>query len=177
MENNLNNGVETNDVTTAPVTTDGVETTNLEAPLDTDYEKEFNALLEENAKIANDRDNYKKGLLAAKGKLPADLDIEDTDLESLIEKKVQDTLLRTKEFQNEQAKQDLIKGILKRNKELELALQSRDGISRVAAGGSTGPMEPKVSNWTLEQIEYFKKRGLNPDKVKENYTKFKSRTI
>lgn len=174
MDNNLNKGVE-EVVTDAPVTVEGVEETNQVAP--PDYEKEFNALLEENARIANDRDNYKKGLLQAKGKLPQDLGIEELDLETLVERKVQDTLLRTKEFQNEQAKQDLIKNIVKENKELKLALQNKGGISRVAGGSSAGSPETKVSAWTPEQIEYFKKRGLSPDKVKDNYTKFKLKSI
>ena len=175
MDNNLNKGVEAKETTTAPVVTEGVEKEESGAP--TDYEKEFNALLEENARIANDRDNYKKGLLQAKGKLAQDLGADEIDLDTLVEKKVQDTLLRTKEFQNEQAKQELIRNIVKENKELKNALLARDGISRVAGGGSAGPTETKVSSWTPEQIEYFKKRGLNPDKVKDNYTKFKAKTL
>lgn len=174
MTDNLDNGVKI-EPTDAPVGTEGVKTQDPIAP--TDYEKEFNALLEENAKIAQERDNYKKGLLQAKGKLPAELDVENTDLDSLIEKKVQDTLLRTKEFQNEQAKQELIKNIVKENRELKNALLAKEGVSRVSAGGGTGPVETKPSDWTPEQLVYFKKRGLDPDKVKDNYTKFKSKIV
>jgi hypothetical protein len=147
------------------------------ASVDIDYEKEFNALLEENAKLASDRDNYKAGMLAAKGKLPAALNTEDLDLDTLIETKVKDTLLRTKEFQNEQAKKDLINKVIRENKELKLALGNKDGISRVAAGGGSGPEEKPVSAWTPEQIAYFQKRGLSPDKVKDNYAKFKSKSV
>lgn len=144
---------------------------------DVDYEKEYFALLEEHAKIANDRDNYKQGLLAAKGKLPGGLDVENADLDALIETKVKDTLLRTKEFQNKQAERDLITRIIRENKELKLARQNKLGVAKVAPGGGSGPEEKPVSSWTPEQIAYFKKRGLDPDKVKDNYTKFKSKIV
>ena len=92
MTDNLDNGVKA-ETTPAPVVVEVVkETSPVATP---DYEKEFNALLEENAKIAQDRDNYKKGLLQAKGKLPVELAMEEPDLDSLIVKKVPDTLLRT----------------------------------------------------------------------------------
>jgi len=141
-----------------------------------DFEKEFNALLDENARLAKDRDNYREGLLAAKGKLGAGVIPDGLDLDQLIDKKVQDTLLRTKEFQNEQARKDLISKMIQENKELKLALANRGGISKVAPGGSSArPDANPVPDWTPEQIKYFKDRGLDPNKVKENYSKYKSK--
>jgi len=180
MDNDLNKGVEKKPAD-APTGTEvkkeegsasvpPVESTGI------DYEREFNALLEENNRIANDRDNYKKGLLAAKGKAP-ELDLESTELDTLIEKKVQDTLLRTKEFQNNQAREELVKKVFAENKELKIALANKSGISSVAPGSSVSRPDVKVESWTPEQLAYFAKRNLNPDKVKENYIKTKSKTV
>lgn len=140
-----------------------------------DYEKEYYALLEKEAKTASDRDNYKQGMLANKGKLPA-AEVEDmSDLDALIEKKVQDTLLRTKEVQLQQSKEDLIKKVLAENKEMKLAMSNRGGISTVTPGSSVAKPDVEIQQWTPEQLAYFEKRGLNPDKVKQNYSKFKAK--
>jgi hypothetical protein len=141
-----------------------------------DYEKEYFALLEKESKTAADRDNYKQGLLAAKGKIPAtvDIDTDPSDIDALIEKKVQATLLRTKEFQIQQSKDDLVKKIIAENKELKLALNNKDGISTVSPGSNVSKPPVVKQQWSKEQLEYFKKRGLNPDTVMKNYIKAKS---
>ena len=41
-------------------------------------------------------------------------------------------------------------------------------------GGGSAPFESKDSKWSSEQLAYFKQRGLNPDKVWENYAKYKN---
>jgi len=172
-DKNLDNGVEVPAI--APAVS---EVAPVAVPLESDgidYEKEYFALLEKEAKTASDRDNYKKGMLVNKGKLPEVVEDDTSDLDALIEKKVQDTLLRTKEFQIQQTKEDLIKKVLAENKEMKIALANKSGISTVTPGSSVSKPDVTVQSWTPEQLAYFEKRGLNPDKVKANYSKFKSK--
>jgi len=173
MNDTLNNGVE------LPVTAPAGEELKPEAvvlPADIDYEAEYFALLEKEAKTAQERDNYRLGLLTAKGKIPEPAIPVDEDLETLVTKKVQETLLRTQEGSTQKAKEDLVKKVIQENKELKLALTNKTGISTVSAGSSVAPSpSSSTSFWTKEQVETFKKRGLDPEKVKENYLKYKSK--
>lgn len=65
--------------------------------------------------------------------------------------------------------------ISKQVTELETAQRNRSQISGgTGTGGGSAPFESKNSNWSTEQLAYFKQRGLNPDKVWENYSKYKN---
>ncbi len=90
MENN-NNAVET--TTQSAAAEQGVENQSHEAPTENvDFAATLAALEEQTAlrvKAESDRDNYKTGLLKAKGKLPED---EEEDIDAIIDKKVADKL-------------------------------------------------------------------------------------
>ena len=56
--------------------------------------------------------------------------------------------------------------------EMKVALDNRSQISNMPSGGSQDTTkEIKNSPWTKDQIEEMKKRGVNPDKVWQNYQK------
>ncbi len=56
--------------------------------------------------------------------------------------------------------------------ELQVAMQNREQVSSMPSGGSQDTSkEVKISPWTAEQLAEFKRRGVNPDKVWQNYQK------
>lgn len=56
--------------------------------------------------------------------------------------------------------------------EMKVALDNRSQISNMPSGGSQ-PTTPDVKNspWSQEQLEEFRKRGVDPNKVWSNYQK------
>ena len=147
-----------------------VETTQSTAA-EIDYAAEFEALLAENTKLAADRDNYRKGMLSAKGKLKSEVNEEsetldeDQKLDMLLDRKLAEREDRVKK----QREAELAKQLIKQNRELKIALANR---SQISTGGSTSSSKETSqvgdSYWSKDQLEYFKKRGLDPNKVKEN---------
>lgn len=144
----------------APSQSQGVESSDANAPA-TDPEARINALLEENAKLLRDRDNYRNATLALKGKKNIeDLDFSDpTQMQAYIEKSIEDRLLREKQAGSQQALSDYAKELARKNKELALALQSKTTVSGVASGGggSDSP-SPKAKFFSPEQETALKQR-------------------
>ncbi len=126
-----------------------------------DYEKMFYDLLDENSKVVADRDNYKAGLLKAKGKdNPQDPD--DSSKLDGVAKQIGSL-------------QDLVKVVLKENKEIKTALANRSQVPNAGTGSSGEDKKPtKEGFWTEEQVAYFKKKNIDPNKVKDNYLISKS---
>lgn len=161
----------------------GVETSNGEAPAaepsvdsSVDLAAEYEALLAENARLAADRDNYRKGMLAAKGKSKVEeptYEPEEETEDDRIARKVREVLSQTQAEQARKRQEEIIKQALKENRELKAALQNRSQISSAPASSSKESPEPRDSYFTDEQIAYLKKRGLDPAKVKENLLKAK----
>lgn len=134
---------------------------------------EYEALLAENAKIREERENYRKGMLKAKGKLKQDPDDEDVDEESLIERKVREVLLAEKESLAEKKHNEFIKSLIEKNKEMALALQNKANMPNASAG--SGQVDKSVADpfFTPEQLADLKKKGLDPEKVKANMLRTK----
>lgn len=145
---------------------------------DSDAEKEYKALMVETlaletakAKSDADRDNYKKGLLKAKGKLPEE---EEESVSEIVAREVAKALASSKEVQIRTQQDALIQKVLKENKELRTTVGNKAGMSSAGIGsGGTGGNADTVSKdyWTPEQVAYFKKRGIDPEKVKANISK------
>lgn len=131
------------------------------------------------AKIKQEKENYKKGLLMAKGKIPEDYqaDSDGTETqEQMFRRIAREELLATKEAQLLADKDSAYKAVIKRNKELELALKNRGQISSSSAQGSNQDKpEGKVDNYlSNEQLAYFKAKGWDDKKIeafKENAKK------
>ncbi len=125
--------------------------------------------------IAAERENYKKVALSKKGKLP-DEDESGEDLEEKVSKIVRETLSGTKEAQLLKEKDQIVKRLNERNKELTVALKNRAQVTTRTGGGSQEETKSDgVNFWEEKQLEYFKKRGLDPNKVKENYLKIQNK--
>lgn len=196
------------------------------APADIDYEAELKAALAREAIALSDKENYRKGLLMSKGKLPDDGTLPDIkaqaqaeggmseqDIEELIQRTVVATASQLiqkpsldallKEVSSNPQERDLIKyhyehslvksgldessvrgdiekayaiangkKLRKTVSEMKVALDNRSQISNMPSGGSqsTAP-DVKNSPWSPEQLEEFKKRGVDPNKVWANYQK------
>lgn len=198
-------------------TGDGVKTDDQSALTgEIDYKAEYAALVDENARLERDRDNYRKIGLNKKGKkadddddATVDLGDEDGTVDALAEKvaarllpRIQQTVasdtigsvmnelsgdadeqkLIMYHFNNSVASNGTIrerlenakliankKSILKANKELTVALRNRAQIGNTAQGSSTEDGQKQGDTYfTPEQINFFKKRGLDPEKVKAN---------
>lgn len=137
-----------------------------------DPEVTFQKLQAELEKTRSERDNYKKGLLARKGKIEAEeLDLTDpVQLESYINKTVEDRLLATKEEQASQELKRYTESLARKNKELALALANKNVISGGAGSGSgTSEKMPSTnpdSYWSEEQVKLFKSQGKSDEWIK-----------
>jgi hypothetical protein len=132
-----------------------------------DLEEEYNKLIAENAKLSKERDNYKKGMLLAKGKI-VENDEEHTSLplEEQIEKIVQEKLLATQEAQNLMKQKELVERALKENKELKLALANRKQVDNSSVGtGSSEPIPVKDNFLSPAQINDLKSKGWDDKKI------------
>ncbi len=108
-------------------------------------------------------------MLKAKGKLPEEEESSDSDLDTLIERKVQEKFLSTKEAQLQSEKDAAYTAIIKRNKELEVALKNRGQITSTSAAGSNQD-KPEVktdSYFSKDQINALKAKGWDDKKIEE----------
>lgn len=163
-----NTEVETTEVqpasTEQPTAVEKIEEQSPAAEID--YATEYAALLEENVRISSDRNNYRKGLLHAKGKKQVDEEelSEDEKIEQLLDRK----LAERDDKNKEDKKRELAMKLVKENRELKIALQNRSQVSVGASGSSTKETVTNDTYWSKDQLEYFKKRGLDPNTVKKN---------
>lgn len=154
---------------TAPAQTETVAT---QTATEVDYETLLAQKDAEIAQVRTEKDNYKKGLLKAKGKLP-DEDYSDDntheDMETIIDRKVQEKFLSTREAQLQAEKDNALKALLKRTKELELALRNRGQITSTSAQGSNQDKpEVKTDNYfSNEQINALKAKGYDDKKIEQ----------
>lgn len=120
--------------------------------------------LKREAKTAEERDNYKEGMLKAKGKLKSDGKEEEEDTEPVNGKGKDSSELAV-----------VVKELLKQNKELTVAAVNR---SQIATSGQGGSSESKVevgdNLLSTAQLKDLKSRGWDDKKIarlKENLQK------
>lgn len=155
--------------------TKGVEEVTEIAPAQ--QEVDYEALLAEKdaelAKVKDERENYKKGLLKAKGKLPEESQREtdglEEDADSRTRRIVQETLLSTKEAQLHAEKEQVLKAALKRNKELETALKNRGQITSSSGEGSNQekPEGKRDNYFSNDQLNALRAKGYDDKKIEE----------
>ena len=171
----INNTVETI-IEPAVVQTEGAP----EIAQEVDYAAIIEAKDAELAKLAVEKENYRKGLLKAKGKLPDDdysVDNIDETEDEKISRIVDQRLLQTKEAQLKAEKDTAFANIIKRNKELEIALKNRQQISATSTGSNSEKTGTEVKTDTYfspEQIQVLKAKGYDDKKIealKENAKK------
>ncbi len=144
-----------------------------------DYEAVLAQKDAELAKVREEKDNYRKGLLKAKGYIPenSQSDADDSeDSDTRTRRIVQETLLATREAQLEAEKDDTIKASIKRIKELETALKNRGQITSTSGEGSNQdkPEGKKDNYFSNDQIAALRAKGYDDKKIellKKNMTK------
>lgn len=131
----------------------------------TEFEKQ---LAEKDAKIAKlteEKDNYRRGMLANKGK---NKDGEDIDL-SVDEKiafGIQEALMNSTIAKESAEKDEIIKQALARNKELEIAVKNRSQISTTEGGsGNETKVVPKDNTLSEEKLKQLKSMGWDDKKI------------
>lgn len=128
-------------------------------------------------KTREERENYKKGLLKAKGKLPDDGasvgDGTSETQEEMLRRIVREEQSRSKEALLEAKKDALTETLLKQNRELRLTIQGKAsaGSGVVGGGQDKNDTKPTTEFFSATQLEEIKKKGLDPEKVKENLLK------
>ena len=162
----------------AEIETKEVETKEqVASPAQTELEAQLAEKDARIAKLTSEKENYKKGMLKAKGKVKDEDYSEpvDEDLDAKIARKVQETLLDTQLQNALKEKDDLIKKALERNKELETTIANRSQISGAPVGaGSEQKLTPKDAVLSEEKIKYFKSQGKSDawiERFKQNLMK------
>lgn len=166
-----------------------VEGTQQEAPVmeeattqtvaQVDYEALLTQKDAEIAKVRDEKENYRKGMLIAKGKMPEDHRTDDGEpesVESMTRRIVQETMLSTKEAQLQADKDATIKDLIKQNKELGTALRNRNQVSsQTAEGSNQDKPEGKRDNYfSNDQLTELRAKGYDDAKIetlKKNMTK------
>lgn len=134
-------------------------------------EKENDEIRENLNQVAAERENYKKVALSKKGKSGDDTEESEDERIARI---VQEKLLDTREANLLKKKADIADRVVQENKELKVALKNRAQIGASAGQGGGQGGDVKTDFWTPDQLAYFKKRGIDPEKAKENYLKLKN---
>lgn len=140
------------------------------APLEQELailQNQFVELEAEKTRIAVERENYRKGMLKAKGKLPDD----ETDIlpeDDRVRAIFREEMLNTQEAKIAEQNSNLVKSLLKKNEEMATALKNRTQMTPSGGNSSGGGASPENRFWTPEQEANLKARGLDPEKVKQN---------
>lgn len=124
-------------------------------------------LAELNAKLLKtetERDNYKKGMLIAKGKIEDDEEPPAVDVSELVKKEVQAALNDSDYLATVKERDELIEKTMRENRELRLAFKGKAGAP--SASGSNQDSQ-KVADHVLseEQERDLKSRGWDDKKI------------
>lgn len=138
---------------------------------ESENELKLKSLQEQIAKISKERDNYRTGLLKAKGKIDGEETTPEEE-EERIRKIVREENLNSELNRLNQEQALVIEKISKDNKELRVALQNRINVSGTPSGGSQDKPEAKDSSYFSEEQketlrQRFLKSGVKPDKVEQ----------
>ncbi len=147
-------------------------------PGEADLLDEFQKVLTENEKLRVSEANWKKVGLAKKRGEPVPEEFQnltEEEIDKRAEEKAERLVAEKQLQESEQKQRDIALKALKENRELKIALRNRSGIATTPTGtGAPDLAKSKDTFWTAEQLAYFKKKGLDPNKVKENYLKLKA---
>lgn len=163
-----NKGVETT-IENAPTQSEASVTHNTE---EVDYEAIIAEKDRQLAKVNEEKENYRKGMLKAKGKLPEDGQMDNDspeELDYIIERKVAEKLLSTREAQIQAERDAAMKAVLKRNKELETALKNRSQVTSITGIGSNQeqPIGKSDDYFSNDQIKALRAKGYDDKKIEQ----------
>ena len=153
------------EATQPAATGNGVETNQPIAP-EVDSEAVISQLLDENKRLETERDNYRRGILKAKGKLPEEeVDASEEDLDARIERKVSERLLETQWAANQKRLEEELKKQARENKELKKSLANRSQLSSTGQGSGQAEMSVPDSSLSPDMLQQLKARGWSDDKI------------
>lgn len=133
-----------------------------------DYKALLAAKDAELVKAREERENYKKGMLKAKGKILEDGANDEPTVDNLVEQGVQAQLLATKEETLEREKAEIYERALRENAELRTAIANRGQITTDSVGVSSEPtMVPKGQFFSDAQIATLKAKGWDDAKIEK----------
>ncbi len=125
-----------------------------------DWEAQAKDLDAKLTKMTSDRDNYRAGLLAAKGKTGDGGSSESED--EKIARIVKEQLFDSEIGKLIQEKEKIAQSALQENKELKVALKSRAQVGASSGQGSgQGKPDVKTEFWTEEQKADLRRRFNN----------------
>jgi len=158
-----------------------VDATNSQIPETDNWEEKYKTLQAENDKLEAEKENYRKGLLKAKGYLPNDVQTDDTtpDIEEVVKKVISETLLDEKSRTSKEEERKLVESIIQENKrlkELNVSLANRSQISSATSSsgsGSKADSDTKKHGWTDEQEKNLRNKGIDPIKAWNNFKTLK----
>ena len=123
-------------------------------------------------RIREEKNNYKRGMLIAKGKIKEEEIEEDEDLDAKIDRKVNEKLFDARISEAQKSKEELLNKALKENEEMKRVMRNR-GISAPSSMGSNldKPEVNVTSGFSPEQEADLRARGLDPKEVWKNLPK------
>lgn len=164
--------------TNLPETTGSINTVPAEGTKAAATEDQLAILKEKDEKIAKlsqDRDNYRAGML--KYKKEAEQDPENKELEEdKIRQIFKEELLNTDLAKALKEKDEYVQRIARENSELKIAMANKSQISNMP-GGSSQSQDVKVEELTDEQKAHFERISkeigvkIDPKKFLENWKK------
>lgn len=163
-----------------PVTTDIQEV---------DWEAKAKELETRNAKLAEERENYRKAALKAKGYSVNDLPPNDGNVDNVpsIKEVIKEVLTeneiekQSRSLEEEQRK--FQESVIRENKMLKEKLVSLNNKSQISpaspsgSGSESKEQKIKTNGWTDEQIAVLRKKGIDPNKAWENLQKERNGSI
>ncbi len=140
-----------------------------------DLAEALNSALERAEKAEKDRDNYRDGMLSAKGKKQTATEDETDD--ERVARLVLEKLAENERTNSDSDVKKLVPQLIRRNKELELAMQTKNaaGTTTAGGGGNTDTTPKPTDNMLSEaQMQGLKARGWDDKKIarfKQNLAK------
>lgn len=147
--------------------TEGVEGVNGSQGAPTGEKSAEQLLSEANAriaKLAEERDNYKKGMLKAKGKISDDEDEETPDIREIVRQEALAVLADTDYVKATSERDAIISKIAKENAELRLAIQNKPGTG-TGSGSNQDTQKVKDNVLSEDQERELRSRGFDDKKI------------
>ncbi len=160
----------------APVEKPAEELNNVQtAPAEqalADLQAKYEALEAEKTQIEAEKDNYRRGMLKAKGKVEDD-DTQLEDEDERVRRIIREENARSNSTRIAEEQKQIVQTLLAKNKELAHALKNKPGTGSGSGAGESVDTEVKDNFFSVEQLAEIKAKGLDPAKVKANFLKYK----
>jgi hypothetical protein len=138
-----------------------------------DLQSKYEALEAEKQQLEVEKENYRKGMLKAKGKIVEDDYTPPEDDEERIRRIIREENTRSNSNRVADEQKQIVQQLLAKNKELAHALKNKPTAGSGSGAGEPVNAEVKDNFFSAEQLAEIKAKGLDPAKVKANFLKYK----